>query len=267
MVSAPVAGARSAASDAGQPGVPVSWPNRSATLPRCSAMRGTASSASAAGSVPDGSTAPGTARLPGGPEGEPVRQFGDRLRRLVTTGERADRVAGADDAVRGARHDAGQQPRPPGDQHVPPGRLGDLPFEVDGPVADAPAVAERLAPARIGDRVARRGHLVEPAEVRVDPALDLVVVAAADEHLDGHRAVVGQLILAPLRSGAAEPLVRLVQNIVRHDRPPVTGLPVPTVAGSGFRGASGRIRGFRRVRIGWHAWHDLTGGCPTNCDP
>ena len=89
MVSAPVAGARSAASDACQPGVPVSWPNRLATLPRCSAMRGTASSASAAGSVPDGLDRARHGEAAGGPEGEPVRQFGDRLRRLVAAGERA----------------------------------------------------------------------------------------------------------------------------------------------------------------------------------
>ena len=197
-----------------------------------------------------------------------MRQFGDRLRRLVTAGERADRVAGADDAVRRAGHDAGQQPRPPGDQHVPPGRLGDLPFEVDGPVADAPAVAERVAPAPAvigslgaGMSSSRRTYAStqpstsssRPRRTSTSTAIGPWLVSWSSPHS------------GPVPT---EPLVRLVQNIVRHDRP-----PVDRIARSDRHGKRVRVKlrvasgASRRVRIGWHPWHDLTGGCPTNCDP
>src|SRR5262249_2952642 len=146
---------------------------------------------------------------PGGPERQTVGELIDRLWRLMTSGQRTDCVADPDDAVGRAGDHARQQPRPPLGEHLAPRRLAHLLFEVPRPVGDPPAVAEGVAPGSVGDRVAGRGQVVEAAQVGVDPALYLVIVAPTDEYLDRHRSVVGQHVRTPLGPGAPEPFVRL----------------------------------------------------------
>jgi hypothetical protein len=130
-----------------------------------------------------------------------VREFDPCGLAPVTGQQCADHVTDADQPMRRAGHDARQQPWPPRDQYVPPGLVGHLPFEVRRPVADAATVAKGLPPGVIADALPRGRQLVQAAEVAVDPRTHLGTAAAPDKNLCRHRAMVGQLVLAPLGTG------------------------------------------------------------------
>ncbi len=152
------------------------------------------------------------------PPRQPVRQLGQRLRALVARQQRAHRVGSTDHTVGGAGHDSRQQPGPPVGENRTPRRLLNRRPEISRPVADAPEVAERLRPVRVGDPVNRGRHLVEPTDIGVQPCRNLIAETAPDENLRGHRTVVGQGV-APLGAGPAQPLVRIVQDRVHTPDP------------------------------------------------
>ncbi len=159
----------------------------------------------------------------GSPVAQRVGDLVDCFRRGVARQDRADRVAGPDQAVGRAGGDGGQQPRPPGGQYLRPRLLAHGPPEVRDPVADAAQLAHGLPPVVLGDRVALAGQVHQARDVPVQPGADLRAVAAPGQHLDRHRAVVAQpVVAAPLRAPLVQPDVRLVEHITGHEIKEIT---------------------------------------------
>jgi hypothetical protein len=154
----------------------------------------------------------------GGPVAHCVGDLVDCLRRGVAGQDRADRVAGPDQAVGRAGSDSGQQARPPGGHYLRPRFGAHSPAEERDPVADAVQLAHRLAPVVLGDRVVLTGQVHQARDVPVQPGADLRAVAAPGQYLDGHWAVVAQAVVAaPLRPPLVQPDVRLVEHITGHE--------------------------------------------------
>ena len=86
-----------------------------------------------------------------------MRQFGDMVGVRTVLRERPHRVADPDHPMGSGSGNPGQQPRPPGLQHLAPRLLGDLAPEVSGPVGDPPRIAQRVLPVR-ADRPLPRGN-------------------------------------------------------------------------------------------------------------
>ena len=161
---------------------------------------------------------PGHEDRAGRPVAQRVGDLVDRILRGVSGQNRADRVPGPDQSVRGPRRDGRQQPRPPGGQHLRPRRLAHGPPEERDPVAHPAALPHRLGPVVLGNRIALAGQRLQPRDVPVQPGGDLILVTAPGQHLHGHRPVVAQPVLAaPFRAPSVQPDVRLIENFTGHE--------------------------------------------------
>ncbi len=116
----------------------------------------------------------------------------------------------ADHAVRGGSDYTGQQPRPPGVQHLPPRPLAHLRAEQGRPVGHPARIAERGLPVS-PDRAHPPREFLQPEHVVVKPRLHDLAVTVTRQGLGGHRAMVGQPALE-LRPGPVQSQVRLVQR-------------------------------------------------------
>jgi hypothetical protein len=137
-------------------------------------------------------------------------QLGQVIGVLAIFGERPYGMADPDHPVSRGGGDAGQQPRPPGAQRLPPGLPGDLAAEIAGPVSDPPRITQRVLPRR-ADRAAAARELLQPPHIPIQPPVHLAGVPTAHHRLSRHRPMVRQPPVE-LRPRGVQPLICLIKG-------------------------------------------------------